>query len=45
LAAFVKDVTGKTLNPKGPVSEQIGMMADATATEMTRLQAAAKQLK
>ncbi|MCX6550578.1 MAG: hypothetical protein NTY02_06175 [Acidobacteria bacterium] len=45
LTAFVRDATGKAFNPKGPVSEQIGMVADATATEMTSLQAAAKQLK
>jgi len=37
--AFVRSVTGKTYNPDGPVTEQIGVFSDAVATELTRLRA------
>jgi len=36
---FVRSVTGKTYDPDGPVSQQIGMLSDAIATELTRLRA------
>ena len=44
-ASFVRDVTGKTYDPRGSVSLQIAMFSDAVATELTRLRAAARQLK
>jgi len=43
--AFVRDVAGKTYNPRAPISDQIGMISDAVATELTRLRALARQLR
>lgn len=45
LIAFVRDVTGKTYDPNGPVSQQIGDFSDAVATELTRLRLLASRLR
>lgn len=45
LVAFVRDVAGKNYNPRAPISDQIEMISDAVATELTRLRVPARQLQ